>query len=163
MLRRIGVVALLMLIPAVCAEAQAVRVPVPTRLVQSYTELERRLAGALDQRDSGEVDKLVAPDFELRSAAHPGTPTPRADWLGQSFKEPGGPSTIEQMAVHDYGSIRVVSFLWKKGGGAARDVMVVDVWMASGETSVLKVRYAAIAAGGNVPGDAPPAPFNKRF
>jgi hypothetical protein len=163
MLRRISIVALLMLGPAVCAEAQIGRVPVPTRLVQTYTDLERHLADALDRRDSGEVDKLVAPDFELRSAAHPGTPTPRANWLAQSFKEPAVPSTLEQMAVHDYGSIRVVSFLWKKSGEAARDIMVVDVWMASGETSILKTRYAAIVTGGNVPGDAPPAPFNKRF
>jgi hypothetical protein len=163
MLRRISLVVMLMFAPAVCAEAQTARVPVLTRLVQNYTELERRLADALDRRDAGEVDKLVAPDFELRSAAHLGTPTPRAEWVAQSLKEPAGPSTIEQMAVHDYGSVRLVSFLWKKGGEAARDVMVVDVWMASGATSVLKTRYAAIVAAGSVPGDAPPPPFNKRF
>jgi hypothetical protein len=92
-------------------------------------------------------------------------PTPRAEWIAQSSKEPALPATIEQMAVHDFGSIRIVSFFWKTADddGDTREFMVVDVWMRSGETSILKTRYAGLLGGGHVPGNAAPAPFNKRF
>jgi hypothetical protein len=41
------------------------------------------------------------------------------------------------MAVHDYGNIRIVSFLMTRTAAASREIAiaVVDVWMLSGDWS----------------------------
>jgi Domain of unknown function (DUF4440) len=132
------------LVPVHAQEART-QVPVVTRLVQLYSEYERRLAEAINRRDNGELDQLLAKDFELRSADNIGVPVPRAEWIAQAFKQPAATTSIRQMAVHDYGDIRVVSFVILRSERPRREPLlaVVDVWMQSGESSVLKVRYAA--------------------
>jgi hypothetical protein len=154
---------------AQAAQAQEVRaqIPVVTRLVQIYSDLERRLAEAINRRDNGEIDRLVAKDFELRSGNNIGVPTARAEWIVQSLKEPSASTSIGQMAVHDYGEIRIVSFVMQRGGAdrrAAR-IAVVDVWMQSGESSVLKTRYAAVQTAHflRVPGETRQQPIDKRY
>ena len=142
------------------AQAQTVRtrIPVVTRLVQAYAGYERRLADAVNRRDTAEIDRLVAKDFELRPANNIGVPTPRAEWIAQSLKEPPASVSIEQMAVHDYQNIRIVSFAMKRtaAGRSESNIAVIDVWMQSGDTSVLKVRYAAVQTAHSlrVPGES---------
>jgi hypothetical protein len=150
-------------------QAQAVRTQIPfvTRLVQFYFDYEQRLADAINRRDTGEIDRLVAKDFELRSANNIGIPTPRADWIAQSLKELSASMSIGQMAVHDYGEIRIVSFVIKRAAAARRErgIAVVDVWMQSGESSVLKVRYAAFqdTRSLRIPGETRQQLINKRY
>ncbi len=162
---RSAVIALTLVAVGSQAQGQTVRsqLPVVTRLVQVYSENEQRLADAVNRRDSREIDRLLASDFEFRSAGSIGTPVPRADWLAQALKEPSAAVSIGQMAVHDYGTIRVVSFLMTRTGAPA--VAVVDVWMELGDASVLKVRYAAVQAPGSapVPGDTRQQPIEKRY
>jgi hypothetical protein len=149
--------------------AQAVRteIPVVTRLVQAYAGYERRLADAINRRDTVQIDRLVAKDFELRPANNIGIPTPRADWIAQSLKEPAVSVSIGQMAVHDYGNIRIVSFVMKRTAAASSeyDIAVIDVWMQSGNSSVLKVRYAALQTAHSlrVPGESKRPQINKRY
>jgi hypothetical protein len=151
------------------AQAQAVRtqIPMATRLVHIYSDYERRLADAINRRDAGEIDRLVASDFELRAAGNIGDSTPRAEWIAQSLKEPAGPVSIGQMAVHEYGDIRIVSFVMKRAVAARRErgIAVVDVWMQSGESSVLKTRYATVqeAQSLRVPGETRQQPIDKRY
>ncbi len=162
---RSATIALCLVAAAVPAQAQAVRsqIPVVTRLVQVYSEKEQRLADAIERRDTGEIDRLVASDFELRSAANIGTPVPRADWLAQSLSEPPASVSIGQMAVHDYGNVRIVSFVMTRKDAPA--IAVVDVWMQAGDTSVLKVRYAAVRGPGSarVPGEMRRPSIDKRY
>jgi hypothetical protein len=151
------------------AEAQQVRtqIPVVTRLVQIYSDYEQRLADAIIRKDTGEINRLIADDFELRSVNNIGVPTPRAEWIAQSLKEPSASISIAQMAVHDYGNIRIVSFAMKRTADnrQARGVAVIDVWMVSGESSVLKVRYSAIQRSPSipVPGETQPQQIKKRY
>jgi hypothetical protein len=150
-------------------QAQTVRtqIPVVTRLVQIYADHERRLADAINRKDSGEIDRLVADDFELRSANNIGVATPRADWIAQSLKEPSAPMSIGQMAVHDYGDIRIVSFVMTRAAAAGRrrGIAVVDVWMQSGDSSVLKIRYAAFqdTRSLRIPGETRQQQIDKRY
>jgi hypothetical protein len=166
---RCVVLALYIAAPASPVQAQAVRaqIPVITRLVQIYSDYERRLADAINRKDTGEIDKLVADDFELRSANNIGVPTPRADWIAHSLKEPSAPITIGQMAVHDYGNIRIVSFVMMHAAAARRKrgIAVVDVWMQSGDGSVLKTRYAAFQDNQSlrIPGETRQEQIDKRY
>jgi hypothetical protein len=123
------------------ADAERQRVPTVTRLVQLFSTLEIELMTAVQQGDAPAIGKMLADDFELRSGATPGTPTPRAEWLKQSQGQAAAP--IEQMAVHDYGAAAVVSYMWKRG--VRLDVFVVDVWAKSGDGWKLSVRYASPA------------------
>jgi hypothetical protein len=171
MLRLVRSIALALCITALASHAQAqavhTQIPVVTRLVQIYSDYERRLADAINRKDSGEIGRLVAHDFELRSANNIGIPTPRADWIAQSLKELSASMSIGQMAVHDYGEIRIVSFVIKRAAAARRErgIAVVDVWMQSGESSVLKVRYAAFqdTRSLRIPGETRQQLINKRY
>lgn len=150
-------------------EAQTVRtqIPVVTRLVQIYSDYEQRLADAIIRKDTSEINRLIADNFELRSVNNIGVPTPRAEWIAQSLKETPASISIGQMAVHDYGNIRIVSFAMKRTADnrQARGVAVIDVWMVSGESSVLKVRYSAIQRSPSipVPGESQPQQIKKRY
>lgn len=153
--------------PQVHAQAVRTQIPVVTRLVQIYAEYERRLAEAIDLRDSAEIDRLVAADFELRAAGNIGAAVPRADWIAQSLKEPTASMSIGQMAVHDYGDVRIVSFAMKRTEAGRSDpgIAVVDVWLQSGENSVLKTRYAAALdrQPRRVPGETRTPQIDKRY
>jgi hypothetical protein len=129
--------------PALAAQAdgERQRIPTVTRLVQLFSTLESELMTAVQKGDSTAIDKMLADDFELRSGAIPGTPTPRAEWLRHSHGQVAVP--MEQMAVHDYGTAAVVSYLWKRG--ARHNIFIVDVWGKSGDAWKLSVRYASPA------------------
>jgi ketosteroid isomerase-like protein len=97
-------------------------------------------------RDSAALERMLAEDFEMRTGSEPGRPTARADWIIQSFREIPFSSSTEQMAVHEFGNVALVSFLWKldapKSSGFARRLFVIDTWELSGGWRV-KVRYIA--------------------
>ena len=153
--------------PSVQAQSVRTRIPVITRLVKVYSDYERRLAEAINHRDAAGIDQLVAKDFELWPANHIGVPTPRADWIAQSFKEPLALISIGEMAVHDYGNVRIVSFVMNRtvAGRKEPNVAIIDVWNQSGRNSVLKVRYAAIQTANSqlVPGEVRPQQIEKRY
>jgi len=145
------------------------RVPTVTRLVKVFFEMEGALAAGVRGGNAAAVEKMVAEDFELRVASMPGNPTPRADWLRLSLERPGPAVRIEQMAVHDFGDVAVVSFLQAAGTGqkrdAGRDIATVDVWKRTGDTWMLAVRYAGPAAsrGLVIPGASTEPPIEKRY
>jgi hypothetical protein len=154
--------------PAVRAQQVRSQTPVLTRLVQFYSDAEQRLVAAINRKDNGELAQLVADDFELRPAANIGTPVARADWIAQSFKEAPLSVSITQMAVQDYGNVRIVSFMMtpneRRRGGLS--FAVVDVWTQAGERSILKVRYAAARPAGSsalVPGEVRQPQIEKRY
>jgi ketosteroid isomerase-like protein len=145
-------------------------IPTVTRTVQQFSTLENEWLDAVHDRNADALKKIVADEFELRSASVPGRPTPRAEWQQQAFAAPPVESTIEQMAVHEYGELAVVSFLWKiaapKNSAVPTKVFVVDTWkqMDGGWKAV--TRYAATVDGASkaVPGADMSAPaVNKKY
>jgi hypothetical protein len=154
--------------PASQAQQARSQAPILTRLVKFYSDAEQRLAAAIDRKDKGEIDRLVAEDFELRSAANIGTPVPRADWIAQSFKEAPLAISITQMAVHEYSDVRIVSFMMTRTDSPHRaaSFAVIDVWTQSAETSVLRARYATAQPAGSsvrVPGEIRQPQVEKRY
>ncbi len=117
-------------------------IPVMTRLVKVFLELEAELDQALRQGDSARVDELVRDDFEQRIGSRPGTPIPRQDWLEEYAKQGKNlPAlTISQMAARELGDIIVVSFKWAERNKAG--LFIVDVWKRNGEGWLLLARYA---------------------
>lgn len=145
----------------------AARIPVVTRLVRVFADLEAKVADAVARRDRPVLSELVGDDFEMRTGDAPGRPIPRAAWLNQSFAEHLSSSDIGQMAVHDYDKLAVVSFLWKVkvAGAAARgDVFVVDMWVRDGDGWRLVTRYAdPVGGGASITGAVPSDPgFEKK-
>lgn len=132
----------------------------PTRNVLNFTKLENAWIEAVQRRDAEALGRLLADDFEIRSAAAPGVPTARADALRESLRVPVSRSSIDQMAVHEYGDLMVVSFLWTIADGAAPHAFfVVDTWKRSGDEWKAAVRYAAPVGEGapTVPGAVAPS------
>ena len=132
----------------------------PTRNVLAFTKLENAWIEALQRRDAEALGRLLADDFEIRSAAAPGVPTARAEAMRESLRAPVSRSSIEQMAVHEYGDVMLVSFLWTvEDGTAPQSYFVVDTWKRSGSEWKAAVRYAAPAGAGAtmVPGAVAPS------
>jgi ketosteroid isomerase-like protein len=159
-----------LLIAAGAAAAQAPtgtpgrNVPTITRTVHMFSTLESDWIDAVQRHDQEALKKIVAPDFEQRSAAAPGTPTPRAESIDHAMKQAPFHSTIEQMAAHEFGELIVVSFLWKlevpKAGALPQKVFVVDTWKRNdGEWQVVTRYTAPVAdAAKHVPGEVLAAP-----
>ena len=145
------------------------RIPVLTRTVQIFTQLETDLDEALAKRDAAAVTKLLAEDFEMRVGSMPGNPIPRAAWVNQSIAEPKSSTFIEQMAVHDFGKLAVVSYS-RKGkvakAAAAHEIFIVDIWTRGPDNNWrLSIRYAGPAGKGDflIPGVPMNAPvFEKK-
>jgi hypothetical protein len=117
------------------------RTPTVTRLVQAFGDLEGRLDAAARAGDNQALDRLLAADFELRNAALPGVPLPRARFIERMQAQPAATGRTEQMAVHDFGATAVVSFVVRHDSDAA-SLFVVDVWGKVGSDWQLEVRYA---------------------
>jgi hypothetical protein len=113
------------------------RVQVMTRQVLAFSQREQALADALGKSDHAATDRLLSADFEMRDGATAVQPVPRALWI--SSRSSGMP---EQMAVHDYGDVAVVSFVNNVTGSKAKSAaFVVDIWQKHGEDWQLAVRY----------------------
>ena len=141
------------------------RIPTVTRLVKTFSELEARLNASLAARDLAAIDQTVDSDFEMRVGAAPGTPIPRAEWIRQSMDKPHHGS-IDQMAVHDFGSVAVVSFRQSRSAASANStrehLFVVDNWKRAGDGWKLATRYLSNA---QAPESAAPGspPIDKRY
>lgn len=148
-------------LPAVADDNAAPgRVPTVTRLVKICSTLENDLNAAILRRDSAALDRMLAPDFEMRAGAMPGRPIPRAAWLAQALSDPPFTWRNEQMAAHEYGNVVVVSFLWNVETAAGTDVaagfaprlFVVDTWIQDAGNWRLGTRYVSPASEARVPG-----------
>ena len=136
--------------------------PVPTRNVAIFTKLENDWNDALRRHDAEALARIVSEDFEIRSAPAPGVPTARDEALRAWAQLPALQSTIGQMAVHEYGELMVVSFVWKLGeadGRPQQTFFVVDTWKRAGNEWKAAVRYAApiVDGGAAVPGAVAPS------
>jgi hypothetical protein len=136
--------------------------PVPTRNVLTFTKLENELIEAIRRHDAEALARIVGDGFEIRSASAPGVPTARDEALHAWSQLPAQQSSIGQMAVHEYGELMVVSFVWKLGEGAgtpAQSFFVVDTWKRAGNDWKVAVRYAAPIVDGAaaVPGAVAPS------
>jgi len=155
--------------PAAADDAAPGRIPTVTRLVKLFLELEGALAASLQGGNASAVEKMLAEDFELRVASSPGNPTPRAEWIRRSLEKPALPFGIEQMAVHDYGDVAVVSFLQTSMTGGKREpaggIFAVDVWKRAGDSWKLAVRYAGPSDGRGIviPGASNAPMIDKRY
>lgn len=106
-----------------------------TRLVVVYSRLENALA------DRTKLDQLLAPDFEEMHVARDAAAAepvvrhiPRDEWI----KQGAGAPSMAQMAVHDQGALRIVSYVASANG---RQSYVVDVWKGSELQPLLAIRY----------------------
>jgi hypothetical protein len=117
-----------------------------TRGMKVFGDAESQLLAALKAHDTAAIDRLVGPDFEQRSQGAPGTPLPREEWLAQAPAEAARSAGLREMAVHDYGDVTVVSFLWAREQPHA-PAFVVDVWQrpSAGEPPQLVTRYLSAA------------------
>lgn len=133
-------------------------VPTVTRLVKMFTELERGLVDKTRAKDASALDALLDPSFEMRVGTAPGAPVPREAWIRDARASSGEAPRIEQMAVHDFGSVAIVSFRERVAIGAknhAADRFIVDCWKREGDAWKLAVRYLSDAsAQGMKPGGA---------
>jgi len=118
------------------------RVPTVTRLVALYLEREGAVSDAIRDSNESALANLLTDDFELRASARAAAPVPRAEWMREVLRTRDAGENIRSMAVHDYGTVAVVSFAMNAKPGA---IFVVDVWRVQGAEPKLSVRYASPA------------------
>ena len=133
------------------------RVPTVTRLVKLFLEREAALSDAIHKGDAQSLAGQLADDFEMRTSARAATPVPRSEWMRDVLRTRDGGDDIGRMAVHDYGTLAVVSFTMTAKAGA---IFVVDLWRGQGDSWKLAVRYASPVGAAQfvVPGAGSPEP-----
>ncbi|HEV2041166.1 MAG TPA: DUF4440 domain-containing protein [Casimicrobiaceae bacterium] len=153
--------------PAHSADASSAppgRVPTVTRLVKVFLDREETLSAAMRAGDMASLERTLTEDFELRAGAKAASPIPRADFLSDVARNRPTSGAASQMAVHDLGSIAIVSFV--QGDDAKRAVFVVDVWRQSGTDWKLAIRYAGPVGAPDFPipgAGAPPSEIPKKY
>ena len=135
------------LLPLVASPASAAdqrptggQVPTVTRLVKLFLEREAAVSDAIHKGDAQTLGGALTDDFEMRTGARAATPVPRAEWMRDVLRTGDGGDDIARMAVHDYGTLAVVSFTMTAKAGP---IFVVDLWRGQGESWKLAVRYAS--------------------
>ncbi len=119
------------------------RTETPTRGVVRYKAMERALLQAQQEKQQEKLSGMLADDFEVWSAEQT-EPTPRELWEQNATASNITWFQIRNMAVRDFGSVAIVSFLLDRHGDAngkpvSPTVFVVDVWQQ--QTGKLMVRY----------------------
>jgi ketosteroid isomerase-like protein len=135
---------------------------IPTRNVATFTKLENEWNDAIRRHDAAALARILGEDFEIRSAPAPGVPTARDEAMRAWAQLPALQSTIGQMAVHEYGELALVSFVWtldQAGDRPQQTFFVVDTWKRAGAEWKAAVRYAAPIVDGAaaVPGAVTPS------
>lgn len=163
MTRRLVAVAALIALPAFAQPgAPAGRIPTVTRLVKIFFELETTLANDASAGDKAALERTLDPAFELRDGSVPGTPVPRADWIGGARSAQPRVGRIEQMAVHDLGTAALVSFRSVDESKPGKARFVVDYWKRDGERWTLAIRYSSEVATPAIR-RSPPGTIDKRY
>lgn len=141
------------------------RVPTVTRLVKLFSELETGLVTQAHAADTTALDQSLDASFEMRTSAAPGVPVPRDEWILRARAAPARPPRIDQMAVHDFGDVAVVSFREFAAPAtparSPRGRFVVDCWKRAGDGWKLAVRYVSDAAPEGI--KPPPGTIDKRY
>jgi len=119
------------------------RTETPTRGVVKYKALEKALLQAQQDKQQDAMSKLLADDFEVWSAEQ-NDPTPRELWEHNASSANISWFQIRNVAVRDFGTVAIVSFLLDRRGDAngkpiTPTVYVVDVW--NQQSGRLSVRY----------------------
>jgi hypothetical protein len=119
------------------------RTETPTRGVVKYKAMERALLQAEQDKRQDATRQMVTEDFEVWSAEK-NEPTPRELWEQGWMSANISWFQIRNMAVRDFGSVAVVSFLLDRRGESngkpvTPTVFVVDIWQQ--QTGKLAVRY----------------------
>jgi ketosteroid isomerase-like protein len=127
--------------PAHPQGAASGRIPTVSRLVQLFSRLEVEWMDAARRGDAADLDRLVAEDFEVRTAEAPGAPAPRAAWLAAS-RGVAVPAPSE-MAVRSVGDVAVVSC--RLGGKGGSGTFVVDLWVQTRGDWKIVARYESPA------------------
>jgi hypothetical protein len=154
--------------PALAQPAPASgRIPTVTRLVKLFTGLEMDLVARTHAKDVSALDSILDPSFELRAGNAPGTPVPRDTWVRDARGAARAPPRVDQMAVHDFGEVAIVSFrevaVTARSTRRAQERFIVDCWKRDGDAWKLAVRYVSDASA--QPPDRPrsPHPIDKRY
>lgn len=147
--------------------SQTSRVPTVTRLVKLFSELEAGLATKAQSADAEALDMSLDPSFEMRIGAAPGVPVPRAEWIRQARGSANTAPRIDQMAVHDFGDVAVVSFRETTNTSspavANRPRFVVDCWKRDGSGWKLAVRYQSEVSPESAKRAKPAKTIDKRY
>jgi len=142
---------------ALSADTAPGRVPTVTRLVKLFLEREDALSAAIRAGDAASLERTLADDFELRTGARAASPVARVDFIADAARNRPASGAASRMAVHDLGSVAIVSFV--QGDDATRATFVIDVWRQTGSDWKLAIRYASPAGPPEfaIPGASSPA------
>jgi hypothetical protein len=150
------------------AQAQgAGQVVTMTRFMKLLGDREQQLLDAIQAKDRAALDRMLAPNFEMRAAHRAGSPVPRGDWINAAIAQ-GADYRIGQLAVQEVGAIAIASFVLTPATRKGAASFIVDTWVPDGDGWTLRVRHAALM-GSNAPqahllGDTPVVqPLPKKY
>lgn len=128
------------------ASENTLRIPTVTILVKQYADLENNLQQAILNNNKKALNEMLANDFEERDGSNPNNPIPKEMWINKMLSQQHSMYRMEQIAVRDFGNIRMISFLLiPKQPNKQIDnkgLFIVDVWQNTDEHNQLLIRYS---------------------
>jgi hypothetical protein len=112
-----------------------------TRSVSHYLDLERALADALQERRRDAVARMLAPDFEARSAQALDA-VAGIEGLAANAIPASAVPRVRDLAVRELGDVAIVSFFLDRAPrGPHATLYVVDIWQH--QAGKLAARYVS--------------------
>jgi Domain of unknown function (DUF4440) len=117
--------------------------------MELFAKLERDWILAVQHKDKAALDKILAPEFIVRTSTDPERPVLRADWMQEALgKWEIRSYSHHAMAIRAFAAEAVVSFLQTQqatidGKDRSGDYFVVDLWVVNHGNWQVAARYLA--------------------
>jgi len=105
--------------------------------MEMFSKLERDWMLAVQKRDHGALDGLLAPEFIERRSTDPAHGVPRADWMQDALNNYKLDSfSVRDMVIRAFLGNAVVSFVQSQkatvaGAERSGDFFIVDLWVVN--------------------------------
>lgn len=114
--------------------------------MELFTKLENGVALAVQHKDASELDRVLAPEFVVHSAANPEHPTVRADCIRQLSNWSLQSYDLHAFAIRAFATETIVSYVQSQRATQQRrdqsaDYYVVDLWVVNHGDWQLAGRY----------------------
>jgi hypothetical protein len=117
--------------------------------MELFSKLENGVALDTQQRNGLALERILAPEFIVRSAENPEHPMVRADWIQQVLSSSSMQScSLAAFTIRAFATEAVVSYVQSQQAASDRqnctgEIFVVDLWVVNHGEWQLAARYTA--------------------
>ncbi|HEV2397943.1 MAG TPA: nuclear transport factor 2 family protein [Candidatus Sulfotelmatobacter sp.] len=114
--------------------------------MELFTKLENGVTLAVQEKNASELDRVLAPEFVVRSGANPENPILRVDWIRQVKSWSLRSYDLHTFAIRAFATEAIVSYVQSQralfdGQDRSGEYFIVDLWVVNHGDWQLAARY----------------------